>query len=351
MKAVKILSPGRALVVTDAIPPKPSPTDLLIKVIAVALNPTDWKHIEFGIPATVGCDFAGVVEEVGSAVTRPFKKGDRIWSAVAGSNKLRPDNGAFSEYLVVKSGLVMKIPEGASFEDAATGGVGVMTVGQGMYQQWEEVPWPDKPMKERVPLLIWGGSSATGALGVQFGKLSGFEVITTCGKHNFDYVKSLGADAVFDSRSPTVGADIRAYTNDKLYYAWDCIGEHGSPDAIAAALASSKPEGQKLRHGTIMFRPGTKVHRDDATFTWSIAYTTHGEVVDTMGLKVPAKPEDYAFAVKWTEMVERLYVEGRFRMHRVEVREGGLEGVLGGLKDMKDGNVSGVKLMYRIADP
>jgi NADPH:quinone reductase-like Zn-dependent oxidoreductase len=174
MKAVKILSPGKASVVTDAVKPKPSPSDLLIKVVAVALNPTDWKHIEAGSPSTVGCDFAGIVEEVGDAVTRPLKKGDRVWGSVHGANKLKPDNGAFAEYLVAKSTLIMKMPKDASFEEAATGGVAVITVGQGLYQQWDEVPWPDKPMKRRVPLLIWGGSSATGAIGIQFAKLCAF---------------------------------------------------------------------------------------------------------------------------------------------------------------------------------
>ena len=171
MKAVKIISPGKAEVVTDAVPPTPSPSDLLIKVVAVGLNPTDWKHINGGHPSTVGCDFAGIVEEVGSAVARPFKKGDRVWSSVHGSNKLKPGNGAFAEYLVSKSTLVMKIPDNTSFEDAAAGGVAILTVGQGMYQQWPEMPWPDKPLKQSIPLLIWGGSSSTGAVGIQFAKL------------------------------------------------------------------------------------------------------------------------------------------------------------------------------------
>jgi NADPH:quinone reductase-like Zn-dependent oxidoreductase len=175
-------------------------------------------------------------------------------------------------------------------------------------------------------------------------------VITTCGKSNFDYVRSLGADAVFNSRSPTVAADIRAYTQDKLYYAWDCIGEHGSPQAIRDALASSAPEGQIIRHGTIAMKPGEKQHRDDATFTWSVAYTAGGKPVELGQFVLPAQPEHYAFAAKWLALVEKLYSESKIKMHRAEVREGGLEGVLSGLKDMKNGSVSGVKLVYRVAD-
>jgi NADPH:quinone reductase-like Zn-dependent oxidoreductase len=60
---------------------------VLVKVKAVALNPTDWKHVEWGkadIGCRVGCDYAGVVEEVGDKVTN-FKKGDRITGWIHGS--------------------------------------------------------------------------------------------------------------------------------------------------------------------------------------------------------------------------------------------------------------------------
>lgn len=52
----------------------------LVKVNAVGLNPTDWQHIDLGyadVGSRIGCDYAGVVFEVGSKVTK-FKKGNRI---------------------------------------------------------------------------------------------------------------------------------------------------------------------------------------------------------------------------------------------------------------------------------
>lgn len=53
---------------------------LLIKTVAVAINPTDWTTLDaVGDNGTlVGCDFAGIVEEVGPAVTKKFQKGDRV---------------------------------------------------------------------------------------------------------------------------------------------------------------------------------------------------------------------------------------------------------------------------------
>jgi NADPH:quinone reductase-like Zn-dependent oxidoreductase len=66
--------------VTDVPIPKPGPDWVLTKVKAVSLNPTDWKHVEWGAADTgaiLGCDYYGIVEEVGNNVTK-FKKGDRI---------------------------------------------------------------------------------------------------------------------------------------------------------------------------------------------------------------------------------------------------------------------------------
>lgn len=53
---------------------------ILVRTVAVALNPTDWTTLDArGNDGTlVGCDYAGIVEEVGKAVTRDFKKGDRV---------------------------------------------------------------------------------------------------------------------------------------------------------------------------------------------------------------------------------------------------------------------------------
>jgi NADPH:quinone reductase-like Zn-dependent oxidoreductase len=64
--------------------PRPKLRDdyILVKVNAVGVNPTDWKAVDngnvAGIGRRTGCDYAGVVEEVGPSVTKPFKKGDRI---------------------------------------------------------------------------------------------------------------------------------------------------------------------------------------------------------------------------------------------------------------------------------
>lgn len=80
------------------------------------------------------------------------------------------ETGAFAEHILAKGDLQIKIPENLSFEEASTLGVGISTVGQGLYQSLG-LPLPDHPSKEKTPLLIYGGSTATGTLAIQYAKL------------------------------------------------------------------------------------------------------------------------------------------------------------------------------------
>ncbi len=70
---------------------------------------------------------------------------------------------------MVKDGHAAKIPNGMSFEDTATLGVGVTTVGQALYMTL--MPLPTEPAKTSFPILIYGGSTATGTLAIQYAKL------------------------------------------------------------------------------------------------------------------------------------------------------------------------------------
>lgn len=66
------------------------------------------------------------------------------------------------------------------------------------------------------------------------------------------------------------------------------------------------------------------------------------------GQHFPAEPENYIVASTFTDVAAKLYAEGKLLPHPPKVGAGGLEGVLEGMQFMKEGKVSGVKLVYRI---
>ena len=171
MKAIKTVRSNRLALQSDVPIPRVRADRILVRNEAIALNPADWKFVEL-VPctgATVGCDYAGVVEDIGDDLTVAFKKGDRVAGFVHGHTPSNPESGAFSEYVLAKTGCSLRIPDSMSFENACALGVGVTTVGQAMYESLE-LPWPGSPGK-RIPLLIYGGSMATGTLAIQMAKL------------------------------------------------------------------------------------------------------------------------------------------------------------------------------------
>jgi hypothetical protein len=65
-------------------------------------------------------------------------------------------------------------------------------------------------------------------------------------------------------------------------------------------------------------------------------------------MDMPAKPQDFQFAKTFWELATKLLASQRLTVHPVEVGSGGLEGVLDGMNQLKEGKVSGVKLVYRV---
>ncbi|KAJ5517638.1 Alcohol dehydrogenase superfamily zinc-type [Penicillium expansum] len=159
------------------------------------------------------------------------------------------------------------------FEEAATLGLGATTAALGLYQCLR-LPIPASLVhgEKKTLVLIYGGSTATGTLAIQFAKLSGYEVITTCSPRYFDRVKDLGADVAFDYNDPKSANMINDYTNDCLTLAFDTI----SGGDYSALLP-------------------IKIVRDNIRDRATMAYTALGEKFTFGPNEVPARPEDRAF--------------------------------------------------------
>ncbi len=352
-KAIVVTAPQEA----KLLPNHPIPTlqdqHILVKVVCVALNPADWRHIDFySAPgALLGFDYSGIVAETGHGVTR-FAPGDRICGAAHGGNALQHQDGAFAEYILVKEHIQMPMPPNLGFQQAATLGVGITTVGLALCRTLG-LNLPDDPIAESpVSVLVYGGSTATGSLAIQFAKLSGYHVVTTCSPHNSPFVRSLGADIVCDYNAPGAAEEIRSLTGDRLKIVLDTISLDSSARFCAEAMSSSSSTergGAAAAAAYACLLPVT-VPRSDVSSELVLAYTAFGEPFELGGQAFAAVPEDRAFAARWWLLAERYLRSGEVKVHPPEVREGGLEGVLEGLDLMRKDGVSGRKLVYNVSD-
>ncbi|PYH68581.1 zinc-binding alcohol dehydrogenase family protein [Aspergillus vadensis CBS 113365] len=340
VKAVAVTAPETISVVSDWPKPTLRHDCILVKVVSVALNPTDWKNALRSTPiVTVGCDYAGIVVDVGSAVTKPFRAGDRVFGVIRGCNPNLPYNGAFSEYVLALGDLQCAIPENLSFQEAATLGVGMGTVAQSLYQSLQLAPF-DHPLAQPEPILVYGGATATGTLAIQFAKLSGYEVITTCSPETEELVKSRGADHVFDYKDPEAADKIRDVTQDRLKLVLDTISTDETAAFCGRAMSS--------QGGDYTAMIDSKVPRADVRSRWTLGYTVFGEELTFRGERIPAKPEDRTFAAEWLENATKLLADGKVVPHPVQLGSGGLQGVIEGLKLLKEGKVRGCKLVYNV---
>ena len=210
---------------------------------------------------------------------------------------------------------------------------------------------PNNPSKEPFPIFIYGGSTAMGIAGIQLAKLSGATVITTSSPANFSYLRSLGADHVFDYRSPTLVADVTAAAGGRnaIRHALDTKSIRFSAEVCARVLS---PEPGSRYSALLWDVDGfVKDINPGAETLATMAYTATGEEWYYFGRR-DAVPEDYVFARDFVIVAEALLQEGKLKAPRVFLNRGGsgLKGVLQGFHECRDGKVSAGKLVYTI-DP
>lgn len=214
--------------------------EVLVRVHAASVNPLD-KHYLHGTPyllrlsagfnapesPLVGVDMAGVVEAVGSKVTR-FKPGDAVYGAA---------DGAFGEFLVrraqsVEAALALK-PASLSFEQAAAMPIAAITALQALRDKAQ--------LKPGQTVLINGASGGVGTFAVQLAKAMGAQVTGVSSGRNVDLVRSIGADQVIDYTQLdfTQGAA-------RFDVIIDMVGNH----SLLALRKVMKPEGVAVLVGS-----------------------------------------------------------------------------------------------------
>lgn len=328
--------------------PRLRPDYLLVQVDSIALNPTDWKHAYRLCKGgeRLGCDYAGTVVEVGLGVTKAWKPGDRVAGLSHGGNTVEVEDGAFAELAAAKGDIQLRVPDGWGLQEAAGLCMGLTTVGQALIQALG-LPTPEQPATEPLSVLIYGGSSATGALAIQVARLAGLHVLTTCSPHNFTYVQELGAHVVLDYHDRNCARQLQDAANGTLAHVLDCISEGASTDICVNAMASTG--GVYVNILAVDPAKVTKLNPNVQCKT-VLGYTQFGERFQYGPTIVEPRPEDFAFMAAWYRICDDLVANRRIRPHRFDVNKfgKGLEGALKGMEYMRQGKLSGRKLVYSL---
>ena len=163
-------SNGKPLLSSQAPCPPFGSDQLYVRTQALAINPSDTKMMgDFITPgALFGADYSGTVVAVGSDV-KGVQVGDRIGGAQHSMYAKRPDQGAFGQFNVTNGAIWLKLPPSWTTEAGATLGAGISTAGLAIRALG--LPLPDAPLKTPTRILVYGGSTATGTIGIQLLRL------------------------------------------------------------------------------------------------------------------------------------------------------------------------------------
>lgn len=167
---------GKPVIAQNMNIPKLRPGTILVRTVAVALNPSDFKMgMAFPSPGSVvGMDFAGNVVAIHDLTTRnDLQVGEAVCGMVYGSNPGDQETGSFAAYLIVAADLVLKLPQGLPFEQAAGMGCGLFTSTIALWGSLGLQFTPQNPAntKECILILVYGGSTASGTMAIQLLKL------------------------------------------------------------------------------------------------------------------------------------------------------------------------------------
>ena len=238
--------------------PKPTPTgdQVLVRVELASVNRADldglrpkpgFVRLFTGLRAPrerqVGSDVAGEVESVGPDATR-FKPGDRVFADLFSHG-----SGAFAEFALASEKAFLPIPDGMSYETAATLPHSAVLAIQGLRRRDGSTPKPGSKV------LVDGASGNVGPFAVQVAKAMGAEVTAVASGPKLEFVKTLGADHVIDYQTTD-------YTRGRERYDWIVAVDSHYP--IRAARRALRPGGVYLTMG------GTSTSIAGAVFVGSL---------------------------------------------------------------------------------
>ena len=238
MRAMTITGFGGPEVFTENSLPMPAvlPGHVLVRVKASSVNPVDTK-IRSGMlaalapdePIVLGCDVAGIVEEVGDGVL-DFSVGDLVYGSPCG---VKGCPGALAEFVVVDADCLGLVPEGMDFGKAAALPLVSITAWEGLYDRADVAPGQT--------VLVHGGAGGVGHVAVQLAVAAGAKVFSTVSSAaKARIVQGLGATPIIYS-DLTVAEYVEKHTKGRGFdIVFDTVGGENVEKCFEAAAVSGQ---------------------------------------------------------------------------------------------------------------
>src|SRR5215470_3421044 len=261
MKAIVIHEYGGPAVLKyeDVPRPEPQANQILIHVVAAGVNPVDGmirsgmfaKEGKRAFPIILGGDVAGVVERVGSKITK-FKAGDPVFAYVSLDN-----SGGYAQYALVTEHEAAPKPKSLTYSESAAVPIVAMTAWQALVDAAK--------LSAGQTVLIHGGSGGVGSFAIQIAKARGAKVIATASTTNQEFLKQLGADVAIDytkQKFEDVAKDVDVVLDsigrDTLARSYGIVKKGGIIVSLVARPKESELEKYGIRGAALNAEPNSE---------------------------------------------------------------------------------------------
>lgn len=221
---------------TEVAKPEVKPGHVLVNIKATSVNTVDTMIRNMGeelplspaLPAILGMDFAGVIEEVGAGVDH-FQPGDEVYGCAGGLADLQ---GTLAEYIAADAQLIALKPKNLSMREAAA----IPLVGITAYEGLQRA---NLSSDKRV--LVQGGSGGVGHIALQIAKQAGAEVFATGGgEAQLSLINQLGATPI-NYKTESVASYVDKYTEGKGFdLVFDSVGGANMLNSFEAATLNGQ---------------------------------------------------------------------------------------------------------------
>ncbi len=219
MLAAIIDAPDAPFRLAEIAKPMPRPGEVLVRIKASGVNPLDLKiqagqaaHAQQPLPAVLGIDLAGIVEEAGPGVTG-FSCGDAVFGMTGGVGGLQ---GSLAEYAAVDADLLARQPARLSMREAAALPLVFITAWEGLVDRAH--------VAAGQKVLIHGGAGGIGHVAIQIARAFGAEVFATGSAKSLGLIGQFGATPI-DYRNETVTDYVARHTQGRGFdIVFDTVG-------------------------------------------------------------------------------------------------------------------------------
>ncbi|OBT46472.1 hypothetical protein VE00_03367 [Pseudogymnoascus sp. WSF 3629] len=340
---------------------QPREGEVLVRVEWTASTPLDLHQNDGGLlvehPQVLGDGIAGTVKSVGAGVQN-LVVGDKVFGFCFEESQRK----AHQEFVTVPATSLSKLPAGFTLQEAVTLPNNLVTAFHATTADLGlPLPWPrpanPSPVHANSPILIWGGSSSCGQYAIQILTHWGYKnVIATASPVHHEYLRSLGAKAVFDYRDPNFASLILesagAETADgpAVPFILDCIAsKYGSLEKIAKVAQKGTKVAALL---PVIVKDASDTEAPEYAMDVQ-ASADWVEGVEARGVRTHFYHENVFFKTHLQPtIIPTLLAEGVVRPNKQRIIEGKtlLERAQKALDTLRNKAVSGERLVWRISE-